>query len=85
MYGEHLRALIGLRSSFAQHRSPYSLYGEHFRAWIGERSSFAGYQSACLRRKAGISISSMPLLANASTFAAAERPLRHTLGVVNAL
>ena len=42
-------------------------------------------QSACLRRNAGISISSMPLLANASTFAAAVRPLRQTLGVVSAL
>ena len=42
-------------------------------------------QSACLRRNAGISISSMPLLASASTFAAAVRPLRHTLGVVSAL
>ena len=38
-------------------------------------------QSACLRRKAGISISSMPLLASASTLAAAVRPLRQTLGV----
>jgi len=34
----------------------------------------AGGQSACLRRNAGISISSMPLLASASTFAAAVRP-----------
>jgi len=41
-------------------------------------------QSACLRRKAGISISSMPLLASASTFAAAWlRALRHTLGVLS--
>ena len=41
-------------------------------------------QSACLRRNAGISISSMPLLDNASTFAAAlcERAVRHTLGVL---
>ena len=31
-------------------------------------------QSACLRRNAGISNSSMPLLASASTFAAALRP-----------
>jgi hypothetical protein len=39
-------------------------------------------QSACFRKNAGISISSMPLLDNASTFAAAcERALRHTLGV----
>ena len=39
-------------------------------------------QSACLRRKAGISISSMPLLASASTLAAAwVRALRQTLGV----
>ena len=42
-------------------------------------------QSACLRRNAGISISSMPLLASASTLAAAVRPLRQTLGVVSAL
>jgi len=42
----------------------------------------AAAQSACLRRNAGISISSMPLLASASTLAAAcERALRHTLGV----
>jgi hypothetical protein len=35
-----------------------------------------------LRRNAGISISSIPVLASASTFAAAcERALRHTLGV----
>ncbi len=39
-------------------------------------------QSACLRRNAGISISSMPLLASASTLAAAwVRALRQTLGV----
>ena len=39
-------------------------------------------QSACLRRKAGISISSIPLLARASTLAAAwARALRQTLGV----
>src|SRR5574343_360373 len=39
-------------------------------------------QSACLRRKAGISISSMPLLDRASTLAAAwVRPVRQTLGV----
>ena len=39
-------------------------------------------QSACLRRNAGISISSIPLLASASTFAAAcVRLVRHTLGV----
>lgn len=43
----------------------------------------AAPQSACLRRKAGISISSMPLLASASTLAAAVRPLRQTLGVFN--
>ncbi len=41
-------------------------------------------QSACLRRNAGISISSMPLLASASTFAAAcVRALRQTLGVAS--
>jgi len=46
------------------------------------RQAFARPQSACLRRNAGISISSMPLLASASTFAAAwPRALRHTLGV----
>ena len=40
-------------------------------------------QSACLRKNAGISISSMPLLASASTFAAAcVRLVRHTLGVL---
>jgi hypothetical protein len=60
-------------------------YGEHLRTQIGSRSSFGRYQSACLRRKAGISISSIPLLASASTFAAAVRPLRQTLGVVSAL
>jgi len=39
-------------------------------------------QSACLRKNAGISISSMPLLDSASTLAAAWlRALRHTLGV----
>ena len=43
------------------------------------------FQSACFRRNAGISISSIPLLASASTFAAAVRPFRHTLGVVSAL
>jgi len=37
-------------------------------------------QSACLRRKAGISISSMPLADRASTLAAAVRPWRQTLG-----
>ena len=38
-------------------------------------------QSACLRRKAGISISSMPLLDSASTLAAAwVRLVRQTLG-----
>lgn len=42
-------------------------------------------QSACFRKNAGISISSIPLLASASTFAAAVRPLRHTLGVLSAL
>ena len=43
----------------------------------------ARLQSACLRRNAGISISSMPLLDSASTLAAAlcERAVRHTLGV----
>ena len=41
-------------------------------------------QSACLRRNAGISISSMPLLASASTLAAAcVRPWRQTLGVLS--
>ncbi len=41
-------------------------------------------QSACLRKNAGISISSMPLLDNASTLAAAWlRLVRHTLGVLN--
>ena len=41
-------------------------------------------QSACLRRNAGISISSMPLLASASTLAAAWlRALRQTLGVLS--
>ena len=45
-------------------------------------STEARLQSACLRRNAGISISSIPLLASASTFAAAWlRALRHTLGV----
>src|SRR5258707_522663 len=49
---------------------------------LGGRSAATGgpNQSACFLRKAGISISSIPLLANASTFAAAVRPLRHTLG-----
>ena len=61
------------------------LYGEHSRVRIGSRSSSDWHQSACLRRNAGISISSIPLLANASTFAAAVRPLRQTLGVVSAL
>jgi hypothetical protein len=38
-------------------------------------------QSACFLKNAGISISSMPLLARASTFAAAcVRPVRQTLG-----
>ena len=64
---------------------PYFLYGEHLRAQIGPRSSPGRDQSACLRRNAGISISSMPLLASASTLAAAVRPLRHTLGVVSPL
>lgn len=41
-----------------------------------------GVQSACLRRKAGISISSMPLLARVSTLV---RALRHTLGVSRAV
>jgi hypothetical protein len=45
--------------------------------------SSIGDQSACLRKKAGISISSMPLLASASTLAAAVR-VRHTLGVLRA-
>ena len=69
-------------------RSPGAVgcqYGEHLRTQIGRRSSFGRRQSACLRRNAGISISSIPLLASASTFAAALRPLRHTLGVVSAL
>ena len=46
-----------------------------------------GTQSACLRRKAGISISSMPLLESASTLAAAlcERAVRQTLGVFSSL
>ena len=40
-------------------------------------------QSACLRKNAGISISSMPLLASASTFAAAcVRLVRYTLVVL---
>ena len=40
-------------------------------------------QSACFLRKAGISISSMPLLASASTLAVAwARPWRQTLGVL---
>ena len=39
-------------------------------------------QSACFLKNAGISISSIPLLASASTLAAVcERALRHTLGV----
>jgi integrase len=38
-------------------------------------------QSACLRKNAGISKSSMPPLLNASTLAAAEVRLRQTLGV----
>jgi hypothetical protein len=43
------------------------------------------HQSACLRRNAGISISSMPLELSASTLAAAcVRPLRQTLGVLSA-
>ena len=42
-------------------------------------------QSACLRRNAGISISSMPLDDGASTLAAAwVRALRQTLGVLSA-
>ena len=49
---------------------------------VSGSGSPARAQSACLRRNAGISISSMPLLASASTFAAAWlRALRHTLGV----
>jgi hypothetical protein len=41
-------------------------------------------QSACFRKNAGISISSIPLLASASTFAAAcVRPVRQTLGVAS--
>ena len=41
-------------------------------------------QSACLRRNAGISISSMPLDDSASTLAAAWwRLVRHTLGVLS--
>ena len=51
----------------------------------GEGEDGKPTQSACFRRKAGISISSMPWLAKASTFAAAVRPLRQTLGVDNAL
>ena len=39
------------------------------------------YQSACLRKNAGISKSSMPPLLKASTLAAAEVRLRQTLGV----
>ena len=40
-------------------------------------------QSACFLKNAGISISSIPLLASASTFAAAcVRLVRHTLGVL---
>ena len=75
------RAQAGARSQGAAG----FLYGERLRTQIGLRSSFGRRQSACLRRNAGISISSIPLLASASTFAAALRPLRHTLGVVSAL
>jgi len=49
------------------------------------RTGARRFQSACLRRNAGISISSIPLLASASTFAAAVRPVRHTLGVLSPL
>ena len=55
------------------------------RAGSAPRAAARRHQSACLRRNAGISISSMPLLASASTLAAAVRPLRHTLGVVRPL
>jgi hypothetical protein len=51
--------------------------GQHGPDRAGQRST----QSACFRKNAGISISSMPLLASASTFAAAcVRPVRQTLG-----
>ena len=51
---------------------------------VGRLATFP--QSACLRRKAGISISSMPLEARASTLAAAcVRPERQTLGIWLAL
>ena len=51
----------------------------------GDASRNAPVQSACLRRKAGISISSMPLELSASTLAAAwVRPERQTLGVLSA-
>jgi hypothetical protein len=49
-----------------------------------DAAGLAAAQSACLRRKAGISISSMPLLDSASTLAAAWwRLVRHTLGVLS--
>ena len=51
------------------------------RRWAAAAAA-AKAQSACLRKNAGISISSMPLLDRASTLAAAwVRALRQTLGV----
>ena len=84
-------ALCAAKSRRRRHQPPGDIRGAERRALISPRRCRHKMhphprpripdQSACLRKKAGISKSSMPPDANASTFAAAwVRLVRHTLG-----